>query len=274
LSGLVPPFGFAAAAELERIIDQKYEPGRTRLRALFNFVVARLAGYENSLPSPVAFAPYAFVHGNKRDLAGCYAPDRKPVHSLLSRIKNLQPQSIRRECLYCGIDKSDTWDHYLPQEMFPELSVHPLNLVPCCSTCNSHKRTRYLLITGGAAFINLYFDILPDVEFLRANVTTLSDSVVVTFSIDPGIIPVRLEATVASHFAKLKLFPRYAQEASGIAARLKDELKPYDLSPAELRSELHIKADAFIRSFGRGHWRVCLHRKLAESDAFYWWLNS
>ncbi len=57
-----------------------------------------------------------------------------------------------KTCIYCNsqftitIEKATTiyqsrfqFDHILPQESYPHLSISILNLVPCCSTCNNNK---------------------------------------------------------------------------------------------------------------------------------------
>lgn len=40
-------------------------------------------------------------------------------------------------CPYCHITPARTVDHVLPKELYPWLSVVPLNLVPACGTCNN-----------------------------------------------------------------------------------------------------------------------------------------
>lgn len=45
-------------------------------------------------------------------------------------------------CPYCGLQKSVTIDHYLPQNTqdFPHLSFFSLNLIPACTTCQGKKK--------------------------------------------------------------------------------------------------------------------------------------
>ena len=40
-------------------------------------------------------------------------------------------------CPYCHITPARTVDHFLPKELYPWLSIVPLNLVPACGTCNN-----------------------------------------------------------------------------------------------------------------------------------------
>jgi len=45
-----------------------------------------------------------------------------------------------RVCPYCDGDLgSPEVDHFYPKSKFPQLSCHPLNLIPVCSTCNSRS---------------------------------------------------------------------------------------------------------------------------------------
>lgn len=48
-------------------------------------------------------------------------------------------------CLYCGLQKNITVDHYLPRKLkaFPHYSFLSLNLVPACSSCQSSKGSFY-----------------------------------------------------------------------------------------------------------------------------------
>lgn len=48
-------------------------------------------------------------------------------------------------CLYCGLPKNITVDHYLPRKLkaFPHYSFLSLNLVPACSACQSSKGSFY-----------------------------------------------------------------------------------------------------------------------------------
>lgn len=57
-----------------------------------------------------------------------------PGKGVYGKIKN----SSKGKCLFCTHGTPTTLDHYLPQSV-PELSILPLNLIPCCSGCNNKK---------------------------------------------------------------------------------------------------------------------------------------
>lgn len=48
-------------------------------------------------------------------------------------------QSADSRCVYCGVLHANTIDHIFPKEIYYNLSIIPINLVRCCSSCNSIK---------------------------------------------------------------------------------------------------------------------------------------
>ena len=66
----------------------------------------------------------------------------------------------------CGTTLPRTFDDYVPAVKFPEFAVHPLNLVPCCATCNSTKDADWLTAAGTRQYLHTYSDQLPDVQFV------------------------------------------------------------------------------------------------------------
>lgn len=74
-----------------------------------------------------------------------------------------------RLCCYCEIDRAKDLDHSLPQKHFPYLSITPINLVPCCGTCNAYK----LDVVPSDEFsipFNPYFDSYCTAEWLNVEI--------------------------------------------------------------------------------------------------------
>ncbi|EOO12778.1 HNH endonuclease signature motif containing protein [Bacillus cereus] len=67
-------------------------------------------------------------------------------------------------CPYCGVQSSNTLDHYLPKKHYPMYSIDPINLLPCCSDCNS-KKSEHKQLEGKETF-HPYFDTLGRERFL------------------------------------------------------------------------------------------------------------
>lgn len=67
-------------------------------------------------------------------------------------IKDIRNPDELGACLYCGLPKNITVDHYLPRDIkaFPHLSVLSANLVPACSSCQNSKSNFFPKNIGGS----------------------------------------------------------------------------------------------------------------------------
>lgn len=61
------------------------------------------------------------------------------MHEILGEDKTI--------CVYCNTEKANSLDHFHPRikNGYTGYGNHPLNLVPCCSKCNSQKGNKTLL---------------------------------------------------------------------------------------------------------------------------------
>ena len=64
-------------------------------------------------------------------------------------------------CPICGIRGCEDMDHYVPQNVMPEYSVHLTNLIPLCHRCNHKKLDKWLDENGQRIVFNAYFDAVP-----------------------------------------------------------------------------------------------------------------
>ena len=99
--------------------------------------------------------------------------DRTPVYTTAEALRDLYDVYLlsdhlrtsysalraapRNLCPYCGQRVVATLDHYLPKSAFPDFSVHPHNLIPCCRDCNSSKLASIALIQENLA-LHPYFE--------------------------------------------------------------------------------------------------------------------
>ncbi|MFJ9642166.1 hypothetical protein [Streptomyces sp. NPDC101206] len=72
----------------------------------------------------------------------------------------------------CGHGIADTLNHQLPKIVYPLLAVAPLNLVPACRGCNSH-RSELAPRTAEEQTLHPYCDDLGDHVWLTARVQDL-----------------------------------------------------------------------------------------------------
>lgn len=97
-------------------------------------------------------------------LRGLYKPDRdKELYHTLEELRNKHKLNY---CPCCGSPgKPTTLDHYLPQSVFPELSIVFENLTPMCSKCNELKDDKIYDEYGNRGFIHPYYDPIAEVRF-------------------------------------------------------------------------------------------------------------
>lgn len=188
---------------------------------------------------------------------------RKLKHIRSAAFKNV-PQ-----CPVCGIDPPVELDHFLPQSAFKPLSIYVRNLVPLCHACNDDKRA--LHAEDDANFVHAYFDELPDVQFLKAEVSIEGGGLVVDFSIEAvDGLDAGLRKRLADQMDKLRLNDRYADEITLFALGHTVALyTSFDTGGAgEVKRYLRRQSRVERGALYRNHWRPVLLQALSEHDDF------
>ena len=186
---------------------------KQNLLSLDNQVASRYTDFELAIQNNQLFN---FIESpslklNKDDLLGCYTGYTKKVNEIFDLIKGVQVPCFLKKCPYCGITIPKTHDHYLPETKFPELAVHALNLIPCCSTCNQTKNNNWKNSTH-RTFIYFYSDTIPCEKFIHVQLYFLkqTSSVGAKFSIiRPSNVSDAHWSIISSHFEKLDLINNY-----------------------------------------------------------------
>lgn len=111
-------------------------------------------------------------------------------------------------CPYCGFGEPTDLDHYLPRSLYEALAVYPRNLVPSCGPCNNAKRAFVPGVGPAPGLIHAYFQQLPDLEFLRADVAFAIGMLDVTFMIETGVVGAPLEQMLQYQLPRMKLNAR------------------------------------------------------------------
>ena len=164
---------------LERYIairDRKHLKVREKLTTAHVFVEERFDELTSALNADELCDVKADArrHAVASELRACYEGATSPLRDLKEAIKRTQPRRSMKYCPMCGTTLYSTFDHYMPMARFPEFSVHPLNLVPCCSRCNSIKHDDWLTTNGERQYLHSFSDDIPDKTFLR--VTLIEDA--------------------------------------------------------------------------------------------------
>lgn len=192
-----------------------------------------------------------WVRGAERD---CY-----------DRIRN---SSRFKRCPLCTQRDVQTLDHYLPESVFPEFAVFPLNLVPTCFSCNKAKLAH--VPTGyDEQLFHPYFDDWGDYQFLTATID-VNSAVDASFSVScPEEVDWQRFLRVQFHFQQLNLNELYSEHAALELVQKREVFAQTFASGGSqaLKEELELEANArsvpFINS-----WQPALYRALSESDPF------
>lgn len=154
-----------------------------------------------------------FNSTNSNHLKHCYENSTKSLEELKVKIKNNQPNEVKNVCQYCGYNSTDTFDHYLPKEKYPEFSVHCKNLIPCCGRCNRNKNEFWINSENSyRETLNLYRDDLPEDQYLFLDFKYLgSDKIPIgKFYIEnKGGIDDDIYQIILNHYDRLKLLDLY-----------------------------------------------------------------
>jgi hypothetical protein len=240
-------------------------------------VLARYRQFEQAITQNLLFNfledPALIAH--KDDLLSCYTGRTKKVKEIFKLIEDTQTTRFLKRCPYCGVTLPKTYDHYLPEAHFPELSVHALNLIPCCGSCNSTK-SKFWKNNTHRTFLYFYKDIIPSVQYINVNLLNGAGSIGAQFSIQR---PINIQSAVwdvlFSHYEKLGLIFTY------------NELASDEISEVFHACVAHIRCGgANVRQFveellapeetlyGINHWRVVLMKSLAVNADFVRIVNS
>jgi hypothetical protein len=209
----------------------------------------------------------------RKDLVDMYDYQSRIIRNIRADITNQQVITIQSTCQNCTIDSVNTMDHVLPQKKFPEFAVNGYNLFPCCSRCNGYKSE----ITEYSAFLNLFLDELPSVQYLFVNVYWNIDSVNFDFflSNSAGIISVELYTKIENHYTNLHLLQRMKEASRTYLSEFISTYKHfYKKSGRDSIIEAvreSIEEDRV--AYGYNYWKCSLKSALIASNIFWGYMD-
>ncbi|WP_394557660.1 HNH endonuclease [Priestia aryabhattai] len=255
------------------------EEKKTRLENLEGYVFDRYIQYQSNVQYLENISGSSIVDDkDKKALESCYNRNAKGYleGEVVAKIIKIQSVQHKNRCPYCGIDKPRTIDHYLPKSFFPEFSIYPPNLIPCCGHCNGKKNDRWIE-DDERLFINLYYDELPkDEKFLHTtlifNTEEKSNLIpTITFSLsNSGNINPVLFKRIESHYEKLGLLVEYSQIVEEEISNIYDKL----ICNLEISLDLHIdnlkmEHRTIVRKYGVNHWKASFLDGLINCPIFF-----
>ncbi|MDI3236475.1 hypothetical protein QK289_15795 [Exiguobacterium antarcticum] len=210
----------------------------------------------------------------KSAFLSCYSRNKDGYleGTVVTEIIENQSLEHREYCPYCGLDKPRTIDHYLPKAIFPEFSIFPLNLIPCCNYCNQ-KKGEVWLNGANRKFLNFYTDEIPkDVQFLFAELEYKDEELApsITFKVENrNSIDASLFDLITSHYQNLDLpnqiSDRSVQKISYIHTKIM--LKPEELET--IKESLVMDYETHVENFGLNHWETILIKSIIENRLFF-----
>jgi len=189
----------------------------------------------------------------------------------LSALRNVL-KLLAPECPYCGFGQIQDLDHHLPKAIYKPFSIFPLNLVPCCTTCNRGK-PRKPNRDPRFHMLHAYLEDVSAYEFLVAEVQLdpASGSLKVDFDIaKPVDMDDELHARLVNHLSDFDLHERYPAQINIYLGGLDTAFEQaFEFGGAEgLRSFLTRSAEKNADRFGPNDWRTALLRGLSASNEF------
>jgi hypothetical protein len=187
----------------------------------------------------------------------------------LEDIRNLVRKGVDL-CPVCGIDPAEELDHFLPRSVFKPLAIFTHNLVPLCHSCNNAKLAGFGA-QADSGFLHPYYDLLPDVDFLRVDIAIKNGGLSIAFAINlDAALPLGFAGRLDAQMQSLSLNSRYEQEVntylSGHAITL--HLQFLSRGSDGVREFLQLQARYEISKFYRNHWRPVLLQALAAHAPF------
>ncbi|QXQ06843.1 HNH endonuclease [Sphingosinicellaceae bacterium] len=210
------------------------------------------------------------------ELRSCYGRS-KGMKALKKAIKEAQPDGRLIWCPYCDATTPGSHDHYLPAEKFPEFAAHALNLVPCCTRCNSTKGDDWL-DAGARQYLHFYRDAVPAVPFLTATIVSnaAAQAIGATFAVQQAGMSAASWKLIEAHFRKLKLIELYDTYSNDLINTVLRSARSY-LNAGGPNAAGFLAAEAVENAslYGVYGWRAVLHRAMsvhADLDQWIGWL--
>ena len=264
----ITPYSENAFALYKEAVDRKDDgESKNRLVAAEKTVEALYKEFDEHFPdNSLRLIPSDRMKKPLRDdLFDMYSYEAAIVKKVKKWLQEHNSVTVYGVCQHCGIVPFDTMDHILPHQRYAEYSVHARNLIPCCTDCNRRKNEREIL--------NLYVDVLADVEYLFMDVKANGDTVDLSFRLDnsQGFVQPDLFRKIAAHYAKLELFDRMKTIAttriSGFLTQIKRSYIKY--GKQAVIDEINEDVEDLRQAYGYNYWEVAFQKGLVNSPVFW-----
>ncbi|MGP4072855.1 HNH endonuclease [Piscibacillus sp. B03] len=254
----------------EDIANIKRGENKTILESIKDKVFQQYDNYWQSKSNLETLISTSFSDKEREALLHCYDNQTQKLEELKLKIRQTQPIEFSSTCQYCGINYPNTFDHYIPKEIFPELSVLHYNLIPCCSECNSNKGSKWISNNDERRFLQLYFDKLPtDRQYLFTEIKFDDGIPNAKFYIRNEYgVKEDLFNIIESHFKELNLRSRYALKSNEVISEIKGRTLTYIMKDIDAPIENIIESEIFAlrNQYGMNYWKASLYEGLLYNE--------
>lgn len=187
----------------------------------------------------------------------------------LKKVLTTENNRVFNTCQNCTIGEVGSFDHILPKSEFVEFNVHPKNLFPSCTTCNSKKST-IIENEGYRLFLNLYLDPLPNSQYLFVEIDVANDFLPEFYLQKPDDLDQTFFNIISSHYDRLDLLQRFQDNCSEKLTNLVNTIS----SNLELNSIEDIvnvttnKIEKDRQFYGFNYWVSILEISLLREEGF------
>lgn len=218
----------------------------------------------------ISLVPNGYVNQDKTDLINLYTSGNSRLVKLKNSITTVLDNRAMNTCQYCTIGPVGSLDHIIPKDEFPEFSVNPKNLIPSCTTCNSHKSENWKE-NNKTIFLNLYTDILPTEQYLFVDLVVSPNNIQPRFELrNHNNIDADFFILLESHYTKLHLLERYKKESYKIISELTNLIiaSKTVLVQNQIREIVIAKIHEDKNIFGKNYFKSILEDALINNDDY------
>ncbi|WP_452222704.1 HNH endonuclease [Lacinutrix chionoecetis] len=218
----------------------------------------------------VSLTPNGYVNQEKTDLLKLYSSGNSRLIKLKNSITTVLDNRAMNTCQYCTTAPVGSLDHIVPKDEFPEFSVNPKNLLPACTTCNSHKNENWKE-NNKTIFLNLYTDILPSEQYLFVDLLITVDNIQPSFELRNvnNINPDFFEL-LENHYSRLNLPQRFKKESHKVISELTNLIaaSSHLLDENQIKQLVLTKINEDKTVFGNNYYKSILEEALINNQQY------
>ena len=260
----------------EKIISRKHEPFKGTLNNIKQTVIQREVAYINNMKALKSTATANWQPNQVDALQKCYTSDTEGLGILKDHLLSLLSESKVNNndftvCPYCLLRKPDSWDHHLPKEKYPELSVAPRNLIYVCTSCNRRKHADF--DENLLKYVNPYFYDGPQTPILHCLAKIENGRLKLRFICHTSNQNFKRFSDICQrHIDNLSLESDYQLEASSIVSRFIEEISidfPGGIAEDLLKNRIRKEFVTVSDEFGINAWEARLWHCLYHLTGFH-----